>query len=512
MDAGALIGGVQKRPVQQRKRLVMLFQLHQLTRQDQGDLPIVGAGGGGAAQFGERLLRLAVLFQRHGQLSAGGGIEFWIGGPDPRQGVAGGGFQTGAGEHLGQLIFRLVIVVQVLGEAQIDGGELIAALGRSLGGGGDQALGGAFAEVGQGGRAAAVLQPLQRAGHARIDGLHRHGGFIQGDGVVAATAPFQKLAIGAFEQGADAGDFGSGLQLDLSLGILAALLQQGGAIDAGESQGQGIAGGRDRLKRPGPVARRRRDPRRDQKTGAGVRGADGLTGQFGVRRPGVAAHEVLHQPHQPSALDKRRRRGRIGRGQGGRHVQIAGQQGGGEGLFANARLFRCQPFRLGQIVRAGRPLALHQGQLAGQIQTIGAAALGVRRDRRPDGRDRRRRGRVGNDDVRIGRGLGRRLTWCGLARRRLARLQDDGRRMGFRRRSGRGRFLSRGMAGKRHGEDGQRGGEQARTGGDHARTLHAFAAAGKGGTPPLPRSVTCSDSWGRRRPRAWSRRCSATDP
>jgi hypothetical protein len=41
--------------------------------------------------------------------------------------------------------------------------------------------------------------------------LHRHGGFIQGDGVVAASAPFQKLAIGAFEQGADAGDFGSGL-------------------------------------------------------------------------------------------------------------------------------------------------------------------------------------------------------------------------------------------------------------------------------------------------------------
>lgn len=220
-----------------------------------------------------------------------------------------------------------------------------------------------------------------------------------------------------------------------------------------------------------------------------MRRGDGPGDQGGVGGAGVAVDEGLDGRDQPADLGEGGR-GVGGRRQSARHVQIAAEQGRGEGLFAHAGLFGRQGRGLGQPIGALGPLARHQGQFAGQVQAIGAAALGVQRDRRPDLGNGGLGRVVGDDDmgrdIALGR-LGRAVFRFVLERRgllNLVRFKYDGGRMGVGRIGGRrsgAHVLRRRPLGQGQGEDGQGGGEQARTGGDHAATLHGF---------PCPRKRT----------------------
>ncbi|MNQ92794.1 hypothetical protein D3C85_1082290 [compost metagenome] len=294
----------------------------------------------------------------------------------------------------------------------------------------------------------------------------------------------------------------------VGLVVTAAQFQQPGAVGAGHKDADRVKISRRQGQGAVPVPGGGSDPRLDIEARAGVGLADGGGLQHGVGAAGVAVDKGLHRSHQTTGLDDDGRDALAFRRDPRGDVEVARQQGGGEGLLADAGLFGGQSLDPRQIVGARLALAAGQGVAARQIVAVGAATLGVGRDRSPGGRDGRglrRRRCIGDDDfgvLAVGVSRGRRLRG-----RRRFRLHLSGRRVARQRLR---RLLRQGGRGDAQ-RDQRGGGEQGGTaeGKAHGRTLHAFPSARKG---LKPLALTCSDSWGRRRLRAWSRRCSATGP
>ncbi len=406
MDLEALIRRVQQRAVQQLQRLFVPFHLQQLTGQHIGHRRLVRPHGGRAPQFNQGLVVAIDLGQADGHLHPGGGVGRRRRLADLGQGGAARRLDAALDQGLADQQLGVVAGRQVLCQTQIDGAELIGALGDHLVRGGAQRLGRALTVVHQGRRPGLGQDAFAALHDPAVGGAGGDGGVILSQGLVATAAPLQKLAIRQTEQGAGQGVAGQVAPFGVGLGVAAALLQQARAIAPRHQIADWVEISRRHGQGAVPVPGRRGDPGLNIEAGAVVRLAHRGGDQQGVGPARVAPGIGLHRLHQSPGLNDDRRDLGIGRGDEPRLVQVARQKGGGEGLLAHTRLLGRQGVDAGQVIGAGRALAAGQGVATGQVKAEGAVSMGVQRDRRPfggNGRDLGFFGRlrfIGDDDVR----------------------------------------------------------------------------------------------------------------